>query len=80
MQLLITLKKLLKRGHSRTIVLAMAAAACFVYAAIRLFDVEPAVMWEFFVGSVLGLTVIILLAAIGAGSLVLIRKLFERKE
>lgn len=54
--------KLFRRGHARTLALALFATATFVVAAIYMFDVPARLMLEFFLLSLLGLLVIIVSA------------------
>lgn len=66
--------KLLKNRYSRTIFLALFATATFVISAIVIFDVEPAIMWEFFLASLLGLGVLMVAAVAGTVLLVLLKR------
>lgn len=54
--------KLYKNRSLRTVFLALFATACFVGSAIWVFDVEPSLMLNFFLASLMGLGVIILAA------------------
>ncbi|HSG62375.1 MAG TPA: hypothetical protein VLA24_13195 [Pseudomonadales bacterium] len=66
-------KRLYKR-YLRTIILAVAATATFVWSAIDMFGVDPGEMWQFFKLSGLGLMVIIVMAAGLATALKLLRR------
>lgn len=66
--------KFRKRGHLRTVILAVTAAAAFVYAAIFDFDVDPHVMLDFFLMSAALLVVAMVLGAVVAGILTLVRR------
>ena len=57
------MKKFKNRGL-RTVFLALFATLTFVGSAIFIFDVEPQVMWHFFLVSLLGVGLVIV-AAIG---------------
>ena len=51
-----------KAQNIRTIVLALAATACFVFVAIFSFDVDPEIMWDYFLGSVTMFSLVLLAA------------------
>lgn len=51
-----------KTNHKRTLFLAVLATVCFVVAAIRMFEVEPAELLEFFLAAVVCLLIIIVAA------------------
>jgi capsular polysaccharide biosynthesis protein len=55
--------------------LALFATGSLIGSAIFIFDVEPAVMLNFFIGSLLGLLVIVLAAFVFS----LLRRLFKRR-
>ena len=56
--------KLYKNRSLRTVFLALFATLTFVASAIFIFDVEPAVMLQFFVASLLGLGLLIAAALV----------------
>jgi len=66
--------KFRKYRHLRTIILAVTAAAAFAYAAIVDFDVDPHVMLEFFVMSGAMLLVAMVLGAVVAVVMTLVRR------
>lgn len=66
----------LKNRYFRTIFLALFATVTFVVSAIVIFEVEPSVMWEFFLASVLGLGILIVASVAGTAVLVLLKRLF----
>lgn len=66
--------KFRKRSHLRTIILAVTAAAAFAYAAIFDFNVDPHVMLDFFLMSAAMLLVAMVLGAVLAGIMTLLRR------
>ena len=69
---------LFKTSHKRTVFLAILAAMTFVGSAIFMFDVEKELIAEFFVVSVVGLLVIILLALLLTVIRLAVRRIFEK--
>jgi phosphoribosylaminoimidazole (AIR) synthetase len=67
------MKRIYKK-YLRTIILAVAATATFVWSAIDMFGVDPQEMWQFFKLSGIGLVFIIALAAGLATLLKLLRR------
>ncbi len=67
-----------KNRSVRTVLLALFATATFVGSAIFIFDVEPGVMLQFFVVSMLGLGLIICCALLVTGLRVLIKRWLDR--
>ncbi|WP_101759379.1 alanine racemase [Oceanicoccus sp. KOV_DT_Chl] len=70
------LVKLYKNRSFRTIFLAIFATATFVGSAIWVFDVDPRLMLNFFLASLLGLGIIVMAALAFTGLRMLLRKLF----
>lgn len=73
------LKKLYRR-HLRTAFLAVFAAASFAWAAVRVFDVDPDLMWSFLQSSVMGLLILIAIAIVPAAILVGLKRLRKEDE
>lgn len=67
--------KLYRNRSLRTILLALVATATFVGAAIFVFDVEPGLMLQFFVVSLLGLVLLIAAALLFTGLRILLKRL-----
>ncbi len=66
-------KRIYKR-YLRTIILAVAATATFVWSAIDMFGVDPDEMWQFFKLSAMGLLFIVAVAAVLATVMKLLRR------
>ena len=66
-------KRIYKR-YLRTIILAVAATATFVWSAIDMFGVDPNEMWQFFKLSAMGLLFIVAVAAILATAMKFLRR------
>ncbi|CAA0125242.1 Uncharacterised protein [BD1-7 clade bacterium] len=58
----------------QTMILAILTFAVFVWAAIDVFDVEPSVIWTFFMSAVAGLFAIIVFAALTITCLNLLKR------
>ncbi len=67
------IKRIYKR-YLRTIILAIAATATFVWSAIDMFGVDPNEMWQFFKLSAMGLLFIVAVAAVLATVMKLLRR------
>lgn len=67
---------MLKRYRKwQTLILALLTFVLFVWAAIDVFDVAPAAMWQFFVSASLLVGALVLAAACCVGLMVLIKRL-----
>ncbi|CAA0117500.1 Uncharacterised protein [BD1-7 clade bacterium] len=58
----------------QTMILAILTFVVFVWAAIDVFDVEPSVIWAFFMSAVTGLFAIIVFAALTIACLNLLKR------
>jgi hypothetical protein len=68
-------RKRLFRRQLRTVFLAIAATATFVWSAIDIFEADPAVLYDFLLMCLLGLALLML----SAGIIVFLLKLVRRK-
>lgn len=70
--------RLYKNRYLRTVFLALFATLSFVASAIFVFDVEPMVMLQFFIVSLIGLAVVVAAALIFTVLRVFIKHFFQR--
>ena len=67
-------KRLLSKTSRRTLLLALLAAATFVYAAVFHFDIAPQTLLNFFMLSVVMVVIAVLLGGLGAVIIRLLRR------